>query len=319
MRPEGRLEGAWRESCWFSGVSSSLPLRKDPMTASPVSHLFDRLQRVRPTAHEPKPLSGVARSPRTGAGSQRGERSEQQDRFLVAELRRRTDVIHSSHVRRGFERDRGQGWIFAVADGVGGRPGGAEAAECAVDEVLRYVGTTLPWQRLGEAQSAEPLAAAFRQLFRRAEGQVRSIGDAFAHPPATTLTVALLVRPMLFVAHAGDSRAYLYRSGGLRRLTCDHTLGAAAPDADLPDHVLVNSVGGPEQDVRVELTRHRVREDDVLLLASDGITDTLSDDDLARELARLPEVRPQDTVDRLLALAEDAGGRDNRTAVLSIL
>ena len=139
----------------------------------------------------------------------------------------------------------------------------------------------------------------------------------------TTLTVCYTTGPELFVLHAGDSRACLYRGGALRRLTRDHThaqamidAGLAAPEsyATMPRrHVLTNYVGGGR--VAVDVEHHRLADGDRLLLCTDGLTDLVSEVEIAALLEAHP--RPDDACRALVDRALDCGGRDNITVVLA--
>jgi protein phosphatase len=139
----------------------------------------------------------------------------------------------------------------------------------------------------------------------------------------TTLTVCYTTGPELFVLHASDSRAYLYRGGALRRLTRDHTLaqelidtGIAEPESDVEmsqRHVLTNCVGGGK--VKVDVGHHRLANGDRMLLCTDGLTNLVSEGEIAALLhAHLqPDLACRALVDRAL----DCGGRDNITVVLA--
>ncbi len=141
----------------------------------------------------------------------------------------------------------------------------------------------------------------------------------------TTLTVGYSTGDELFVAHAGDSRAYLLRGGKIRQLTRDHNLaqllvdsGAAA--ADSPEvrksrHVLTNVLGGPDPGVEVDVHRERLLDGDTLLFCTDGLNDRIADPDIARVLSAAPTC--QDACHALVNLALERGGRDNVTVVVA--
>jgi protein phosphatase len=163
------------------------------------------------------------------------------------------------------------------------------------------------------------LQQADARLFEEAErhGELEGMG--------TTLTLAFAVDWKLFVAHAGDSRCYLFSDGELRQLTHDHTVvadlvrrGALSPQ-EATRHpfrrMVTNVLGGNEPGVRVELHRLGLEAGDVLLLCSDGLTEMVPDPEIAAVLADEPE--PQQACERLVALANERGGRDNITVVVA--
>jgi protein phosphatase len=141
----------------------------------------------------------------------------------------------------------------------------------------------------------------------------------------TTLTMAFISGWKLFVMHAGDSRCYLLRGGKLRQLTSDHTVAAelARQGVIRPEdvshhqfrHVVTSVLGGDESGVEVGVQRADLESGDVLLLCSDGLSDMLSDEQIAAVL--LAELDPEQAVRRLVAGANEQGGKDNITAVVA--
>ncbi|MFO0797037.1 MAG: SpoIIE family protein phosphatase [Gemmataceae bacterium] len=141
----------------------------------------------------------------------------------------------------------------------------------------------------------------------------------------TTLTLAPVAGRRLFVAHAGDSRCYLYSSRALRQLTVDHTIVAdlaragvisrAEQDRHPWRHVVTNIVGGTQPGVRAEVHQLDLHPGDVLLLCTDGLTDMVSDDAIAAVLAAEPD--PEAACRRLIDEANRNGGRDDVTAVVA--
>jgi protein phosphatase len=136
----------------------------------------------------------------------------------------------------------------------------------------------------------------------------------------TTLTGAYVIGLDAFIAHVGDSRAYLYRERALTRLTSDHTLAQEMLDAGLPApeakrHVLTNVLGGAKRDVRIDFHHVQLRDGDRLLFCSDGLTEMVADERIASLLAE--NVDPQAACQVLIDAALANGGRDNVTAVVA--
>lgn len=202
--------------------------------------------------------------------------------------------------------------LVAVADGVGG-PAGARASAAAVDALAAL--------DVREVPSGE-LLAAFAAAAVDAERAVRGIGDA--GEAVTTLTAMLLSADRMALAHIGDTRAYVLRGGVLSRLTADHTWVQAMVDegrmspteADAhPQRALLiralTSGGGARPDLSV----HDVVPGDRYLLCSDGLTTTASNAAIAAALTGGGP--PDESVDRLIALAYDAGAPDNVACVVA--
>ena len=141
----------------------------------------------------------------------------------------------------------------------------------------------------------------------------------------TTLTLAFASGRSLFVVHAGDSRCYLFREGQLRQLTEDHTIvgelarqGALSPaqaHSHPYRHIVTNVLGGKDIDLRIDVQRIDMKPADVVLLSSDGLSDMLDDERIARILAA--EAEPETACGRLVAEANEAGGKDNVTALVA--
>src|SRR5205807_6136696 len=139
----------------------------------------------------------------------------------------------------------------------------------------------------------------------------------------TTLTAAYLDEAELAIAHVGDSRAYLFRDGSLRRLTQDHSLvdelvrrGKLTEEqaAEHPQRSIITRALGAEPEVEVDTWSYPVRPGDVLLLCSDGLTSMVSEEQVGIILAHAENL--EEAADELIAAANAAGGRDNITVVL---
>jgi protein phosphatase len=253
-------------------------------------------------------------------------RESNEDQFLIAELvkslRVRQTSLHEPSVRRSGER----GYLFAVADGMGGHAGGERASALALDTVEQFLLESCRWfARRGH--DGDAVFADFQSALGRANG--RLLEEGAAHPElhglGTTLTLALYLAPDLFVAHAGDSRCYLLRDGSLHRLTQDHTVAEALlREGVLPPeqvarsrwrHVVVNALGATSTELKVELHKAGLLSGDVLLLCSDGLTEMVPEAEITQVLRNGAD--PQAACRALVAAAIDAGGRDNITAVVA--
>lgn len=218
--------------------------------------------------------------------------------------------------------------LFAVADGVGGHEGGEVASSITVDTLREVVpdmlaqGDRTPPSGASRGTDREP--AALRYAVSLAN---RRILEAAAQKPSlagmgTTLTVLLLSGSRGIVAHLGDSRAYLLRSGRLRQLTEDHSLVAEQVKAGLltPEQARTSShrnvitrALGIKDDAAPDLRELALQPGDRFLLCSDGLTEMVGDKEISRVLAKHP---PDLAVRKLIDAANTAGGVDNITAVI---
>ena len=220
-----------------------------------------------------------------------------------------------------------QGYVLLVADGIGGRSGGEHASRRAISALVELATRIPDWIfRLDDVHAGE--------FMKRAEdyfGQVDAIleAEAAADPAlsgmGTTLTAVYLLDRDLILAHVGDSRAYRFRDGELLRLTHDQTLAQALADAGViaddevqshrQRHVLTDALGASSGLPRVQLGRHDLRDGDRVLVASDGLTEMLTDDRIAAILRDL--ANPSAACGALVAAALDAGGTDNVTVLVA--
>ena len=138
----------------------------------------------------------------------------------------------------------------------------------------------------------------------------------------TTLTAALVEGDEVSFAHVGDSRAYVYRDGELRLLTSDHSLveelrrqGRLTDEQaeDHPQRSIITRALGPEAEVEIDTLTFSARPGDVFLICSDGLTTMIRDERIAEVLESSRNL--DEAAARLVAEANEAGGRDNITVV----
>ncbi len=214
--------------------------------------------------------------------------------------------------------------LFIVADGMGGYEGGEVASGLTVqtmrafiDEQRRDPDGTWPLKPDRTRSWEENLldvatVVAHRAIVARREGALERMGS--------TVVSALITHHRLIVAHVGDSRAYLLRDGRLTALTRDHSFlaeleatGWVGDRKTFPHKNQITRALGIEGASRAEVCTHRLEEGDVVLLCSDGLYDPLDEATLARVLG---SASPEDACAQLTALALEAGGTDNLTAIV---
>ncbi|MGM0472106.1 MAG: Stp1/IreP family PP2C-type Ser/Thr phosphatase [Bacillota bacterium] len=203
--------------------------------------------------------------------------------------------------------------LFAVADGMGGHNAGEVASTLAVDTLKAYNFTI--GQLTTDLETA--VKRANRQILQAAKENPKYQGMG------TTLTAALLTSQQVYIGHVGDSRAYLFRAGELIQLTEDHSLVNQLLESgeiteqearNHPQRNLLLQALGTAEDIEVDIISQQIKEDDLFLLCSDGLTDLLSDQEIAKVLD--PTGKLQQQADQLVQLAKQAGGYDNITVNL---
>jgi serine/threonine protein phosphatase PrpC len=202
--------------------------------------------------------------------------------------------------------------LFGVADGMGGHVAGDVASQTAVSVITEKASGTASPDVLPEL-----LKEANTAIWEKAQS------DPSLHGMGTTCTLLLLDNEQAFFAHVGDSRAYLLRDDELSQVTEDHTLVQRMvkegrlnrEDANAhPQRSIITRALGVDPQVQVDTFEIRVRDGDRLLLCSDGLTSMVSDSRIQEILTG--ESDPQRAGDRLIALANEAGGEDNITVVI---
>jgi protein phosphatase len=260
----------------------------------------------------------------TDAGRAR-ERNE--DQFLVAELVKALQVRHTSLPQPRVRRCNDRSYLFVVADGMGGHAGGERASALAIDCVEGFVLETFKWFSQLRGKDHDRMLADFRSALGQANARVlaEAAQNPELHGMGTTLTLAYVLNDELFVAHAGDSRCYLFRAGLLYRLTSDHTLVEEMVQRGLLSaedavshrwrHVITNVVGGDTSEVKVELHKVRLEPGDRVLLCSDGLTGMVAEEQVAQVLQDEPD--PEPACRLLVDRANEAGGKDNITVIVA--
>lgn len=259
-------------------------------------------------------------------------RQRNEDAYLIATLQR-SMILHdaSPGAARGWFAGQPVGTLLVVADGMGGMGAGDVASQVAVESITGYLLNVMSWSSQrddGPRETSVTLPDVREQLSSAivaGDETVKHAGVSIGAPEmGTTMTIALVAFPVLYVAHVGDSRCYLLRNGVLTRLTTDHTLAQQLADQSRPPeqipaswhHVLWNSLGGSQSSLpQPQVCKHLLEPNDLLLLCSDGLTHHVGDDEIA-DILRAETSHP-DRCQRLIARANELGGSDNITVVVA--
>lgn len=267
-----------------------------------------------------------------GASDIGQQRTSNEDQFLIADLSKSLRVHHTSlaldHQTRLFGNSQGK--LLLVADGMGGHEAGERASTLAVDGIATYTLNTLRWFFRLDEQDDDDLADDLKAAIEHCQEVLQREAEALPQRRGmgTTLTMAYVIWPRLYVVHVGDSRCYLSRDGQLKQLTRDHTLGELCRDAATQDldtssdaddtrlsHVLWNVIGGGDQRLMPEVHRATLKVGDRLLLCTDGLTRHVPDEQISQLMAS--DVPAEQLCQRFIALANDDGGSDNVTVVVA--
>jgi protein phosphatase len=250
-------------------------------------------------------------------------RKSNADHFLVASFHRAIRVHASSMPPEAFPTfsPDSRGRLFLVADGVGSLSHAKEGSAKLTDAIARYLVAMSEISLQSQPDREGEILDHLRESVSAAHEQLRDYAKEVGGGAATTITMSLMIWPCVFIAHAGDSRAYRLRNGVIERLTADQTMAQVMVNAGKMSqeqaessklkNVLLSAAGSATFDLTVSATD--IRRDDRWLWCTDGLTRHVSEAEIreAMERGTASEAICRD----LLALALERGGEDNVTIV----
>jgi PPM family protein phosphatase len=249
-------------------------------------------------------------------------RADNQDAFLIANLE--TGDIATTSAPSVISVHTAP-FIMIVADGVGGAASGALASSIATETIL---GELHRWWRKVPKRTPESIEAALKRGIDAANREIFQTASTAPehHGMGTTATLALVIDGEAFIAQVGDSRAYLIRKGTAKQLTKDQSFvqrlidagRMTAKEAAQSEHrnIILQALG-PEEKVVTDFYRVKLENDDAMVLCSDGLSNQVSNEDIAR-IAR-GSSKPQEVCNALIEEALHTGAPDNVTVVTARL
>lgn len=210
--------------------------------------------------------------------------------------------------------------VYMVADGVGGNNAGEKASKMAVNIVSDYIGKS----NLGKLNSKEEIGLLFKKAIEEANLQIRKEAKVKSeyHGMATTLVIAYILEETLFVINIGDSRAYICRDDEIYQITEDHTYvnslvkqGAITKEEarnHKESHMITKAIGA-EITAEMDFFKVGIVKGDVVLLCTDGLYGEVEDEIMLEAIIK--EKNMPILASRLIDIANEAGGKDNVTAV----
>lgn len=260
-----------------------------------------------------------------GAATHVGKvRSENQDHHAIFRNRRTTELVKTDLPPEGLKLATENSYALVVADGMGGAKFGEFASRLALRRMFELVQQATSWVMRYTNMEVLQIRERVDAYVQKIQTTLREYMDA---NPAlagmgTTWTSAHLLLPHVLVVHIGDSRAYLLHDGQLNQITHDETMAQAFVDSGMNSesvkrfsHILLNNFGGESEDVSANIHQLRISDGDRLMLCTDGLTDTVSEEvvcDIIRQ-----ELQPQIMCDQLVDSALQNGGKDNITVVIA--
>jgi serine/threonine protein phosphatase PrpC len=229
--------------------------------------------------------------------------------------RKNNEDAVGSFIPNSRHQARSHGYLFVVADGVGGLDLGEIASSTAVSVLV---------EEFEKAQAGAMLISLLPRLVKHANAAVhdRTLAPEFRGKKMATTAVACALRhDQAIISHVGDSRCYLVRKGIAKQITQDHTwvneqrkLGVISMgDVTTSDsrHVLIRSLG-PEMFVSPDTTALTIQPGDVLVLCSDGLHDEMPESTIAAIVSQNKPI--EEIAQELVTRAVEIDGNDNTTA-----
>ncbi len=213
--------------------------------------------------------------------------------------------------------------IYIVADGMGGHKGGAYASKAAIDFLRDF----LQDHQEMSIESPDDMALFLKRSMMHANYQLfkKSKTDSAFQGMGTTLTICTVQDHTLYAAHVGDSRLYTVSHDTINQITNDHSLvqemiaKGYISDEEASDHpqrhIITRAVGTYEK-IQVDTYTLDLEDVEYIFLCTDGITTMLSDEEIHTIITSHETLETK--VDQLIKQANDRGGKDNITVILSI-
>ncbi len=212
--------------------------------------------------------------------------------------------------------------LFIVADGMGGHQEGERASAITVRTLARHVMNEL-FGALLEQRMNDPDQPSIAEVLREAVQEANDAVTEQIPEGGTTLTACVIIGDLAYIAHVGDSRAYMITDDGIEQITRDHSLvqrlielDQLTPEeaAEHPQRNVLYRAIGQSETLDVDAITRRLPPRSRLLLCSDGLWNLVSEDAIVEVLNAHRD--PQDACHELVQLANDRGGPDNITVII---
>ena len=213
--------------------------------------------------------------------------------------------------------------IFALADGMGGHKKGEVASKIAVDSIIDFLKENI-LKSCGIKM--DYLDDVIKQGYNYANQKIfdKVSEDSSCEGMGTTLVVAVIYRDDMIMANVGESRGYLLHNDEFRRITRDHSVVEELVNANLiteeearvhPRRNQITRAMGAEEIIIVDIFREKVKKGDMILLATDGLTGCVEDEDIKNIIKQDKDIK--EICEDLINQANDNSGKDNISVILS--
>lgn len=230
------------------------------------------------------------------------------------------DAVYSYFATNRSADERPDFGLFLVADGMGGHHDGEKASALTAKMVsIQVLSTILLPMMTGETENQPPITEALTAAIEKANAEViKQVPDG-----GTTVTCAIVIGDLAYIAHVGDSRIYLLTRDHIEQLTRDHSLVqrlieldqlTPAEAAEHPNKNMLYRALGQNESIEVDTLTRRLPPKSRLIVCSDGLWNQVEESDIVEIVKTTPN--PQEACNKLVALANKRGGVDNVTVIL---
>ena len=206
---------------------------------------------------------------------------------------------------------------FVIADGMGGHKCGEVASKQAVDSVCNLL-LKADWEK-------QDISEMLRDIITSVNDEIYnfSLLDEATQGMGTTLIISVLKNRKLYIGHVGDSRVYIIRDNLIEKVTWDHSFieelvknGSITKDEAVnhPNKNMITRAVGYELGLQVDTYEVDIKENDIILLCTDGLTNMLTEEEILDIITSNDE--PQNVCDTLIQNANNRGGEDNITVIV---
>lgn len=214
--------------------------------------------------------------------------------------------------------------IYAVADGMGGHNAGEVASSMAIEGLQECFQNPQYYDKIDGLDSIEKQMKA---LIKSINTKImeKSYNDAALSGMGTTLTLVVNYKDDIHISHIGDSRVYKINNNGIVQLTQDHSFVAdlvkkgqitKAEAQNHPQKNIITRALGTDAEIYADTYRYKLQPNDIILLCTDGLTNSLSEEQIYEIVKEKEDSNFQQITEKLVQLSNDHGGKDNISVII---
>lgn len=242
----------------------------------------------------------------------------------ISDIGNRRQINEDYMGYRQFKNENQEMGVYIIADGLGGHQKGEVASRMAVEKILFYFEEN--WEEVlnNQKQIVKVLYESIE--FANSKIYEKSVSNPIYKGMATTITLAVILENILYLANVGDSRAYMFDGNNLKKLTQDNSLieemlrqGVITNEQaqNHPQKNVITRAVGIEENLKVDLYENDITENQTLILTTDGLTNSLNDQQIKEILQSTDNIKDQCNI--LIKKSKELGGQDNISVLIIVI